>query len=241
MTGEKKPNVRKEVKKTKVVDKTLSLSQSINEIKVGLKPHQKPVSNFLRENNISILLAEAGCAKDFIQMYRALEGLKEGEFKRIIITKPIVELGKSIGFLPGLDEKLQPYERSFYESISKILGRENINNVKSKIQFEHIGFLRGNTFPEHSVIILSEVQNMTLHEIISYVTRVPESSKLFINGDGNQSDLGNRSGLKDFLKIIKGIRGIGVLELDPEVHQMRNPMITALNRNYVKFLNNKVA
>jgi len=240
MTGEKKPSTR-EIKKTKVVDKTLSLSQSINEIKVGLKQHQKPVANFLRENNISILLAEAGCAKDFIQMYRALEGLKEGEFKKIIITKPIVELGSKIGFLPGLEEKFSNYERSFYESISKILGRENINNVKSKIQFEHIGFLRGNTFPEHSVIILSEVQNMTLHEIISYVTRVPESSKLFINGDGSQSDLGNRSGLKDFLKIIKGVGGIGVMELDPDVHQMRNPMITQLNRNYVKFLNNKVA
>jgi len=240
MTGEKKPSA-KEIKKTKVVDKTLSLSQSINEIKVGLKQHQKPVANFLRENNISILLAEAGCAKDFIQMYRALEGLKEGEFKKIIITKPIVELGSKIGFLPGLEEKFSNYERSFYESISKILGRENINNVKSKIQFEHIGFLRGNTFPEHSVIILSEVQNMTLHEIISYVTRVPESSKLFINGDGSQSDLGNRSGLKDFLKIVKGIAGIEVMELDPEVHQMRNPMITQLNRNYVKFLNSKVA
>ena len=239
MTGEKKPSTR-EIKKVKVVEKTLSLSQSINEIKVGLKQHQKPVANFLRENNISILLAEAGCAKDFIQMYRALEGLKEGEFKKIIITKPIVELGSKIGFLPGLEEKFSNYERSFYESISKILGRENINNVKSKIQFEHIGFLRGNTFPEHSVIILSEVQNMTLHEIISYVTRVPESSKLFINGDGSQSDLGNRSGLKDFLKIVKGVGGIGVMELDPDVHQMRNPMITQLNRNYVKFLNNKI-
>lgn len=239
MTGEKKPSTR-DIKKTKVVEKTLSLSKSVNEIKVGLKQHQKPVANFLRENNISILLAEAGCAKDFIQMYRALEGLKDGEFKKIIITKPIVEISRSIGFLPGLDEKLQPYERSLYDNISKILGRENINNVKSKIQFEHIGFLRGNTFPENSVIILSEVQNMTLHEIISYVTRVPESSKLFINGDKNQSDLGNRSGLKDFLKIIEGVNGIALLELDPDIHQMRNPMITQLNRNYVKFLDNKL-
>lgn len=238
MTGEKKPSTR-EIKKTKVVEKTLSLSKSINEIKVGLKQHQKPVANFLRENNVSIILAEAGCAKDFIQMYRALEGLRDGEFKKIIITKPILELGTKIGFLPGLEDKFSNYERSFYESISKILGRENINNVKSKIQFEHIGFLRGNTFPESSVIILSEVQNMTLHEIISYVTRVPESSKLFINGDKNQSDLGNRSGLKDFLKIIEDIDGIGLLELDAEVHQMRNPMITKLNRNYVKFLNGK--
>ncbi len=80
---------------------------------------------------------------------------------------------------------------------------------------------------------------MTLHEIISYVTRLPESSKLFINGDLAQSDLGNRSGLKDFLKIIKGVNGIEVMELDPAIHQMRNPMITELNRNYVKFLNKK--
>lgn len=239
MSAQKRTPVKREVKKEKIVDATLSLSSSINTIKAQLKPHQKPVANFLRENNISIVLGEAGCAKDFVQMFRALEGLQEGEFKKIIITKPIVELGKSIGFLPGLEEKLEPYEKSFYDIISKILGRDNINNVKSKITFEHIGFQRGNTFPEQSVIILSEIQNMTLHEIISYVTRVPASSKLFCNGDPNQSDVGNRSGLKDFLKIVKDIQGIEVLELDPEIHQMRNPMITKLNRNYVKFLNTK--
>lgn len=239
MSAQKRIPLGREAKKEKVVDTTLSLSSSINTIKTQLKPHQKPVANFLRENNVSIVLGEAGCAKDFVQMFRALEGLQEGEFKKIIITKPIVELGKSIGFLPGLEEKLEPYEKSFYDIISKILGRENINNVKSKIIFEHIGFQRGNTFPEQSVIILSEMQNMTLHEIISYMTRVPASSKLFCNCDPNQSDIGNRSGLKDFLNIVKGIQGIEVLELDPDVHQMRNPMITKLNRNYVKFLNGK--
>lgn len=239
MSAQKRTPVKRESKKEKVVESTLSLSSSVNTIKAQLKSHQKPVANFLRENNVSIVLGEAGCAKDFVQMFRALEGLQNGEFKKIIITKKITEIGKSIGFLPGLEEKFVNYERSFYDSISKILGRDNINNVKSKIVFEHIGFQRGNTFPEQSVVILSEIQNMTLHEIISYVTRLPESSKLFCNGDPNQSDIGNASGLKDFLKIIKGIEGINVLELDPELHQMRNPMITKLNRNYVKFLNGK--
>ena len=203
--------------------------------KMQLMPHQKPVSNFLRENQISIILAEAGCSKDFVQMYRALDGLLKKEFEKIIISKPIVEIGASIGFLPGLDEKLFPYERSFRETVTKILGKEN-NNIGSKIIFEHTGFLRGNTLPAHSVIILSEAQNLTLHQIISYITRVPETSKLFINADPLQSDLGRKSGLSDFLKIMDGIDGVGILELDPTIHQMRSKLIVDINRNYRNFL-----
>ena len=203
--------------------------------KMQLLPHQKAVSNFLRENQISILLAEAGCAKDFVQMYRALDGLMKKEFEKIVISKPIVEIGTSIGFLPGLDEKFFPYERSFRDTVSKILGKEN-NNINSKIVFEHTGFLRGNTLPAHSVIILSEGQNLSLHQILSYVTRVPDTSKLFINADPMQSDLGRKSGLQDFLKIMEGIEGVGILELDGEIHQMRSKIIVDINKNYRKFL-----
>ncbi len=238
MEHRKKAPVKREPKKEKVVDRTLS--SNAEHKKAELKPHQKPVANFLRENKISILLAEAGCAKDFIQMFRALQGLQENEFKRLVITKPIVELGRSVGFLPGTEEdKFKNYEKSFYDSIYKIVGKDNVPNIRAKMSFEHIGFLRGNTFPEQSVIILSEAQNMTLHELISYVTRLPASSKLFINADQNQSDIGRASGLKDFLKIMENVNGVGILELDPEVHQMRNPMIVEINRNYRDFLNGK--
>ncbi len=228
-------------RKEKVVEHTLTASSERVYKKATLKAHQKPVANFLRENNVSIILGEAGCAKDFIQMFRALEGLESGEFKNIVITKPIVEMGTSVGFMPGDErDKFAPYEKSFYNSISKISGRDNVSSIKSKIVFEHIGFQRGNTFPEHSVVILSEAQNMTLHELISYTTRLPISSLLFINADPLQSDIGRKSGLSDFLNIMNGIDGVGIMELDPKIHQTRHRMITDINRNYRKLLEKRL-
>lgn len=235
MAVKKAPNKKETKKSPKVVERTLTSGKRVKET-VELKPHQKRVSNFLRENDISVLLAGAGCAKDFVQMYRAIDGIKNKEFDKIVITKPIVELGRSVGFLPGLDEKFDPYLKSFYDTIDKIVGKENSNSIKSKVVFEHTGFQRGNTFPEHSVIILSEVQNLTCHEAISYITRLPETSKLFINGDWMQSDLGNKSGLNDFLECISGVEGVGIAILDPEVHQMRRKVINEISDNYLNVL-----
>lgn len=235
MSAQKRTPEKREPKKDKVVEHGLTSSRDTKD-KVELRPHQKTVSNFLRQNDISIILSGAGCAKDFVQMYRAIEGLKNKEFEKIIITKPICEIGASVGFLPGLDEKFENYLRSFYSTIDKIVGKENANAIKAKVQFEHIGFQRGNTFPEHSVIILSEVQNMTAHEVISYVSRLPESSKMFVNGDWLQSDLGMKSGLNVFLECMSGVDGVGIAILDPKVHQMRRKIINDIAENYLKVL-----
>ena len=235
MSAQKRTPVKREPRKEKTVEHTLTSSKKVAKT-AELNPHQKPVANFLRENDISILLSGAGCSKDFVQMFRAIEGVKNKEFEKIIITKPIKELGQSVGFLPGLDEKFDPYLKSFYDSIDKIVGKEHSNAIKAKVQFEHIGFQRGNTFPEHSVIILSEVQNMTCHEAISYVSRLPESSKLFVNGDWMQSDLGMKSGLNDFLECMSGIDGVGIALLDPKIHQMRRKIINDIAENYLKVL-----
>lgn len=232
----KKAPPKRESKKEKVVEHTLTSGKEVKN--ATLKPHQKPVSNFLRSNDISILLSNAGCSKDFVQMFRAIEGLKNKEFEKIIICKPILEISsnKGVGFIPGLDEKFEPYLRSFYTSIDKIVGKENSNAIKSKVKFEHIGFQRGNTFPESSIIILSEVQNMSCHEAVSYVSRLPESSKMFINGDWMQSDLGMKSGLNDFLECMSGVDGVGIAILDPKVHQMRRKIINDIADNYLKVL-----
>lgn len=231
MTVQNKP--KREPRKTKVVDKTLV---SNREQKLAtLKPHQKPVSNFLRSYDISVLLSDAGCSKDFVQMYRAIEGLKNKEFEKIIICKPILEIGKGIGFMPGdLSEKTDMYLKSFYDNIAKIVGKENVNSIMNKIQFEHTGFQRGNTMPENSVIILSEIQNLTASEAHSYLTRVPQSSKLFCNGDASQSDLGMKSGLNDFLESISGVNGVGIAILDGDTHQMRRKEIIEITKKYIE-------
>jgi phosphate starvation-inducible PhoH-like protein len=235
MANNKKTTSKKETKtKPKVVEATLT-SNKKEKLSV-LKPHQKSVSNFLRSNSISIVLGEAGCAKDFVQMFRAIEGINDGEFDKLVITKPIVEMGMSIGFLPGDEEKLAPYKRSFYNNLTKIVGKSKMGSFKDKVEFEHIGFQRGNTLPEYSVIILSEAQNMTLHELISYTTRVPGNSKLFVNGDSSQSDIGRKSGLNDYLQIMNSVDGVGIVVLDPKVHQMRSRIITDINKNYISLM-----
>ena len=229
---QKKAPVKKELRKEKVVDKTLTSSKE--DRTAELKPHQKPVANFLRSYDISVILSDAGCSKDFVQMFRAIEGLKNKEFEKIIICKPILEIGKSIGFLPGtIEEKTSVYLKSFYDNIAKIVGKQNVNAMMTKIQFEHVGFQRGNTMPENSCIILSEIQNLTASESHSYLTRVPQSSKLFCNGDASQSDLGMKSGLNDFLESISGVNGVGIAILDPDKHQMRRKEIIEITRNYI--------
>ncbi len=233
MTVQRKTVPKKEARKPKVVEHTLTSNRQ--EKTAELKPHQKPVSNFLRQNDISVLLADGGCSKDFVQMFRAIEGLNTGEFKRIIICKPIVEASKSIGYMPGnIIEKTDMYLKSFYDNIRKIVGKDNVNAIMTKIHFEHVGFQRGNTLPEYSCIILSEVQNLTASEAHTYITRVPQSSKLFVNGDASQSDLGMKSGLNDFLESISGVNGVGIALLDPEKHQMRRKEILEITKKYIE-------
>lgn len=138
-----------------------------------------------------------------------------------------------------LEEKTDVYLKSFYDNIAKIVGKENVNSIMKKIQFEHTGFQRGNTMPENSVIILSEIQNLTASEAHSYLTRVPQSSKLFCNGDASQSDLGMKSGLNDFLESISGVNGVGIAILDGDVHQMRRKEIIEITNNYINIQKRK--
>ncbi len=205
--------------------------------RVDLEKNQKEVVNFLRENEISIIVGEAGTGKDFMQMYRAIDGLKKKEFEKIVLMKPIVEIGKSMGYLPGdSNDKTGPYEKSFYENLVKLIGKEEAQKLKNKIVFEPSNFIRGNTW-DYSAVILSEAQNCTLHELVTITTRLSSSSKLYINGDLFQSDIRN-SGLKVFTDITKNIEGVGYRELD-DSYQMRNPMIVEINRAYRKYLNNE--
>lgn len=198
---------------------------------------QKPISKFLKQNEVSVITGAAGSAKDFICMHTALTYLVNKCCDKIIIAKPIVEVGRSIGFLPGSElEKIEPYRRSFDEIVDTILGKEDsarIKKLKSKIIFEPINFVRGSTFKD-SIVILSEAQNCTLHELISFITRLDKTSKMFINGDLMQSDIGRSTGLKNLLNIVRNVEGIETVTLGDEF-QTRNKMIVDLNKEYNKF------
>lgn len=196
---------------------------------------QKGALNFLRENEISILTGAAGTGKDFLQLYRAIQGLINREFEQVILYRSAVEVGQSIGYLPGDEkDKLAPYEKVFFEHLAKMVSKTTYDNIKSKIKFENIGFCRGLSI-EYSAIILTEAQNCTLHELISLTTRLSSSSKLFINGDYRQSDIGRKSGLKPFIEILSDIEGIGHMHLGDNF-QMRNPLITQIDNKYCEYL-----
>lgn len=206
--------------------------------RVELKSNQKEVINFLRQNEITIILGDPGTGKDFCCMYRGLDAVIKKEHDALVLIKPIVEVGRSMGYLPGeSNEKIAPYEKSFLANAEKMMDKTAFGKIKKKISFEPINFMRGNTY-EYSSVILSEAQNCTLHELITVTTRMSANSKLFINGDLGQSDIGNKSGLKDFIEIMKSVKGVGVLELGDEF-QMRNPMIVEISKKYREFLNKK--
>jgi len=138
-----------------------------------------------------------------------------------------------------LAEKTDMYLQSFYASIDKIVGKENANAIKTKVQFEHVGFQRGNTFPEFSCVIVSELQNLTASEAHTYITRLPQSSKMFLNADAVQSDLGMKSGLNDFLESISGVDNCAIAILDGEKHQMRRKEIIEITKKYIEIQKRK--
>ena len=209
-------------------------------IKAPLYEIQRPVAKFLNSNSVSVISGMAGCSKDFICMHTAITALTERTHSKIIISKPIVESGKSMGFLPGdLKEKIAPYRTSFDEIINTLLqsNEGQAKKIKDSIDFYAVNFVRGDTF-KNAIVILSEAQNCTLHELVSFVTRLHHSSRMFINGDPMQSDIGNKSGLKEFLQLVDRVKGMNSMHLGDEF-QTRHPMIVQLNKEYIKFKENK--
>lgn len=247
--AQRKTAVKKENKREKVVEHGLTSSsyESISSrhsdnFRLQLKDIQKPIVNLHRENDITILLGSPGNGKDFMQIYRAMSGLINKEFEEVIIMRTILESTSSkIGYLPGSEElKFQPYLEIFYDQMKAMLKPSVFDKLRSKVRFEYPGFARGKSFGGNHkgnvCVILSEGQNCELRELILISTRMSEGSKLYINSDPNQSDIGRKSGILDFIKIVENIDGVAVRELTEEF-QMRGRLVQEIDNNYRKFLN----
>jgi len=199
---------------------------------------QKPVINFLRSNQISLLTGESGTGKDTCCLFRGVESVVKKEYESLVIMKPCIEIGQSLGYLKGeLAQKTSPYEKFYQDNLSSMLNKGVYEKIKNKVKFEVSNYLRGNSI-NYSFILVSEAQNYSLHELMSIVTRVSQSSTIVFNGDLDQQDVRN-SGFKDFIKIIQSVDGVGFMNLGSE-YQMRNPIITKINREYKRFLENKL-
>ena len=198
---------------------------------------QKGYYKSVIENDIVFVIGPAGTGKTFQAVACAVSALKNNEVEKIIITRPVVEAGENLGFLPGdLKEKVDPYLTPLYDALNKMLSKDKLKNYMNNNQIEiaPLAYMRGRTL-HNSFIILDEAQNSTQMQMKMFLTRIGATSKAIITGDVTQIDLSNNqnSGLLDARKILKKIRGICFVELDESDvvrHRLVKDIIKAYNK-----------
>ena len=172
----------------------------------------------IRHNSITFGIGPAGTGKTYLAVVMAVAALRNKEVRRIILTRPAVEAGERLGFLPGdLQDKVDPYLRPLYDALFEIMGPEAFerNMEKGFIEVAPLAYMRGRTL-ENAYIILDEAQNTTPAQMKMFLTRFGAGSKVIVTGDVTQIDLpsGKRSGLIEAQRVLKGIKGIDFIEFD---------------------------
>ncbi|MGB1040868.1 MAG: PhoH family protein, partial [Flavobacteriales bacterium] len=170
------------------------------------------------ENDMIFSVGPAGTGKTYTAVALAVRALKNKEVKKIILTRPAVEAGENLGFLPGdLKEKLDPYLQPLYDALRDMIPAEKLEDYigGNVVQIAPLAFMRGRTL-DNAFVILDEAQNATEGQIRMFLTRMGKSAKFIINGDPSQVDLprNQKSGLVKALEVLQGIEGIGIIELD---------------------------
>lgn len=180
--------------------------------------NQRKLVDAVRHNDMVFAIGPAGTGKTYTGVALAVKALKNKEVKRIILTRPAVEAGENLGFLPGdLKEKLDPYMQPLYDALRDMIPPEKLDNYIEKgiIQIAPLAFMRGRTL-DHAFVILDEGQNTTHAQMKMFLTRMGKNAKFLLTGDPGQIDLPRRviSGLKEALLILKDIKGVGMVFLD---------------------------
>ena len=180
--------------------------------------NQRKLVDAVRQNDMVFAIGPAGTGKTYTGVALAVKALKNKEVKRIILTRPAVEAGENLGFLPGdLKEKLDPYMQPLYDALRDMIPHEKLDNYIEKgiIQIAPLAFMRGRTL-DHAFVILDEGQNTTHAQMKMFLTRMGKNAKFLLTGDPGQIDLPRRviSGLKEALLILKEIKGVGMVFLD---------------------------
>ena len=191
----------------------------------------------LKENDIVISLGPAGTGKSFLAVSVAVSLLMEKKVERVILSRPAVEAGEKLGFLPGdMKEKVDPYLRPLYDALYELFGASKIDKriEAGEIEIAPLAFMRGRTL-KNCFAILDEAQNATETQIKMFLTRIGENSKLVVNGDPSQIDLINKSqsGLIKSKNILKGLNEIKIIEFD-HTDVVRHPLVSKIIRAYQK-------
>ena len=199
---------------------------------------QKRYCKAIRDNTVTIGVGPAGTGKTYLAVAMAVTAFRAGDVNRIILTRPAVEAGEKLGFLPGdLQSKVDPYLRPLYDALFEMLGAETYQKYveRGNIELAPLAYMRGRTLDD-SFIILDEAQNTTREQMKMFLTRLGFNSKMVINGDVTQIDLpdGSRSGLTESIKILKNIDGIECVSFsgrDVVRHRLVQDIIRAYERN----------
>jgi phosphate starvation-inducible protein PhoH and related proteins len=200
-------------------------------------PNQIKIVEACAENDIVFALGPAGTGKTYTAVALAVRALKDKTIKKIVITRPAVEAGENLGFLPGdLKEKIDPYLRPIYDALEDMISSEKLKAFleKNTIEIAPLAYMRGRTL-DNAFILLDEAQNTTPMQLKMFLTRMGPSSKIIVNGDKTQVDLprNQKSGLDDAVAKLHNIKGIAFIELDGR-DVVRHPLVVKILEAYDK-------
>ena len=195
-----------------------------------MSPGQKELMEAIASHNLTLALGPAGTGKTYLAITSAVEALEEGRIDRIVLSRPAIEAGESIGYLPGdMNEKMAPFLRPLYDALNDRLGGKRLKQlmIEGAIEIAPVGFMRGRTL-NNAFVVIDEAQNCTYAQIKMLLTRLGWHSTMVLTGDPDQSDLLNGlSGLADIAHRLEAVDGIAVVRLsDKDI--VRHPLVASM-------------
>jgi phosphate starvation-inducible PhoH-like protein len=198
---------------------------------IGIKPRtigQKEYLDAIESSELTLAIGPAGTGKTYLAMAAAVSALLNKQVNRLILTRPAVEAGESLGFLPGdLEEKVNPYLRPLYDALHSMVDVDRVRRLidRQAIEVAPLAFMRGRTL-DHAFIILDEAQNTTTDQMLMFLTRLGQGSRAVVTGDITQIDLpkGMKSGLIEAQRILRNTPGIAIIYLS-KVDVVRHPLV----------------
>jgi len=232
-----KAKTTSEKKLTEVVDARAMITKTQKGKAIYAKTlNQRDYFAKIKKNDLVFGIGPAGCGKTYLAVVIGVTLLKQGMVEKIVITRPVVEAGESLGFLPGdLKEKVDPYLRPLYDAFHDVLGVDVTEKMmtRGQIDIAPLAYMRGRTL-ENSYVVLDEAQNTTKEQMKMFLTRLGENSKMVVTGDVTQIDLPKRvtSGLVHVAEILKDVEGIEFVQFDT-VDVVRHPLVQKIIESYM--------